>query len=462
MVHARWGTLKFQVLALAILPLLLALSIVAARVARHSRELVDQQSTLISEQLLAAKRGELQNHVAMALSALAAVYADSSDEQVKQGRAKAILASTRYGEDGYFFVYDQHGTCLVHPTMPELVGRNLRQIVDKHGRHVIPDLIDTARNGGGFQRYAWPKPSAPGAVEKLVYVTLLPRWGWVVGTGVYMDEIEETERSLRERSASSVRHTLHVVGLVATLAVALVFFAGMTLNTSQRRLADSKLQIMAQRIVTLQEEERARVSRHLHDGVSQLLVAAKFQLESAARTLESQPAGIPVALATGLQQLTEGIAAVRNVSHEIRPLELDQLDLAGALGQLAREFAQRSGLQVAFNEPHGLARLEEDTQVTLFRIAQEGLANIERHARASHVRVELSQLAGEVCLVLVDDGCGFDLARVTRHPRSGIGLRNMRERVEHLGGCIDIRSRSGHTELQVRLPTTPRKAQGLL
>lgn len=442
--------LKFQVLALAVLPLLLAMGVVAAWVAHQAEVLTEQQAQLIEEQLLAAKRTELQNYAAVAFGALSPLLSAEGDELANQARAKAVLGSTRYGEDGYFFVYDQHGTCLVHPTMPELVGRDLRGIRDSRGRPLIPNLIDTARQGGGFQRYAWSKPSAREVVEKMSFVRLLPRWGWVIGTGVYMDDIARVERALRERSASSVSRTLGTLGLVSALAVGLVFIGGLALNTRQRRLADTKLKRMAQRIVGLQEEERARVSRNLHDGISQMLVATKLQLESAEHALGTAS---PPQLQTGLRQLSEAIVAVRDVSHEMRPLELDQLGLSGALRQLAKEFAERSGLRATFSGAEA-PDLSEDAAVALFRIAQEGLTNVERHARAREVRLTLSLHSDAIQFDVEDDGHGFDVVRVMRDPACGIGLRNMRERVEHLGGHFRVESAPGRTALHVQLPTS--------
>lgn len=458
MAQQAWAVpLKYKVLALAIVPLLLAMGIVAARVAHYSEELAEEQSRLIEDQLLSAKRLELKSYIAIALSALTPLYTDGGGERENQERAKAILTSTRYGADGYFFVYDQHGICLVHPAMPELVGKDLREITDVRGRHVIPNLIETAQRGGGFQRYAWPKPSVPGVIEKLAYVTVLPRWGWVVGTGVYMDDIDQAEHRLRERSTSSVVHTLRTLGLVAFFSVALVFLAGVAMNTSQQRLADAKLKAMAQRIVGLQEEERAYVSRNLHDGISQMLVAAKLQLESAQRVLDAGSAGCPPELRVGLQQLREAVIAVRNVSHEMRPLELDQLGLPGALRQLAGEFAERSGLAITCQGVDQDIDLSEEAAVALFRIAQEGLTNVYRHAQASQVRLILGQSAAEVCLQLYDDGRGFNVTEVLRSSLSGIGLRNMRERVEHLGGRFSVRSEAARTELRACLPIVRRK-----
>jgi two-component system, NarL family, sensor kinase len=142
----------------------------------------------------------------------------------------------------------------------------------------------------------------------------------------------------------------------------------------------------------------------------------------------------------------------------MRPLELNQLGLSGALRQLALEFAARSGLSTSFIGGAEAPVLAEDAAVALFRIAQESLTNVERHARANQVRLELSSRAGEVRLELEDDGGGFDVVRVMRDPACGIGLRNMRERVEHLRGHFHIQSAPGRTTLQVRLPTAARSS----
>jgi two-component system NarL family sensor kinase len=124
---------------------------------------------------------------------------------------------------------------------------------------------------------------------------------------------------------------------------------------------------------------------------------------------------------------------------------------------LSREFGERTGLPVTFQATEELPQLSDEAAVALFRIAQQGLANVERHAQARSVRLELGRRGTEVSLLVEDDGRGFDVARVARRPDSGIGLRNMRERVEYLGGRLNVRSEAGHTELRVQLPITPRR-----
>lgn len=444
--------LKVQVLALAILPLVLAMAVLAALSQYHAQRLAEQQAQLIEDSLLSAKRRELQNYVELALGVLAPMSEGtlSQQQERQQQQAKAMLGSIHYGTDGYFFVYDQNGTCLVHP-MAQFVGQDLRQVVDSSGRHVIPDLIETARRGGGFQRYSWQKPSTHEIAEKLTYVTLMPRWGWVVGTGVYLDDIARASQQLRERSAAGIRSTLRSLGLVSLLAVSGVFACGITLNTSQQRMADAKLKALNQRIVTLQEDERARVSRELHDGVSQILVAAKFHIESAHQKAKSEGSRAMPDLEIGLSQLSEGVGELRNVSHAMRPRSLD-LGLSAALAQLTEEFKRRTGIQAAFRDTLGETVVTEQASVALFRVAQEGLANIERHAQSSRVQVEITREHAQVRLLVQDDGHGFDVDSVNRGLRSGIGLRNMRERVEYLGGVFAIRSRNGETQLLASVP----------
>ncbi|MBI3146708.1 MAG: histidine kinase, partial [Pseudogulbenkiania sp.] len=218
------------------------------------------------------------------------------------------------------------------------------------------------------------------------------------------------------------------------------------------RVADAKLKALTQRLVNSQEQERARVSRELHDGISQLLVSVKFQFELAQHKLEAGGEQALAEVQKGLAGLGEALSEVRRISHDLRPSVLDMLGLSAALGQLAAEFERRSGIVVAFNNTLDDTRLDDQQAVALFRIAQEAFTNIERHARAKRVTLELGCAEPGVRLAVVDDGCGFDVENVDRSQTRGIGLRNIRERVEHLGGSCLLSSRPGHTALEIILP----------
>jgi two-component system NarL family sensor kinase len=119
---------------------------------------------------------------------------------------------------------------------------------------VIQALLKSAQSGEGFQRYAWNKPSSGQVTDKLAYVVMLDRWGWMLGTGIYLEDVERATQQAAE-VAQGIRKTMMAIAVVALVAVLFVFATGMTLNVSEHRLADKKLQRLTQRIVSLQEEE---------------------------------------------------------------------------------------------------------------------------------------------------------------------------------------------------------------
>jgi two-component system NarL family sensor kinase len=446
--------LKHKIAALSILPLLLAVAVVCALVLFQNQRLGEQQAKLIESSILASKQAELKNYVEMALSTVAPLYNSGSDDEQTKRKVLAALGRFSFGSDGYFFVYDRSGRNLMHPRQRELVGKNLWNMSDPNGVKVIQALMHSAESGSGFQRYAWQKPSTGQFADKLAYVVMLDRWGWMLGTGIYLEDVDLAIQQVRKEVASGIHTTMLAIAGVALVAVLLVFASGLTLNVSERRLADRKLQLLTQRIVTLQDEERTRVSRELHDGISQLLVSIKFQFELASHELAR---GSPKALATldaGVERLAAAIGEVRRISHDLHPSLLDTLGLPSAIGQLVAEFEQRSGLNVRYNNALDDDLLDDSVAVALFRVLQEALTNIERHATASLVQIGLTGSVSDalVRLHVRDDGVGFNPRRLDSIKGGGIGLRNIRERVEHFGGRFSLASSADGTQLDVTLP----------
>ncbi|KNH17441.1 histidine kinase [Pseudomonas syringae] len=443
--------LKHKIVALGILPLVLAIAVICVLVISLNRQLGDQQAQLIEDSILASKRAELKNYVEMAQSLIAPLYDDGRGDERAQQQVLEDLRKLSFGINGYFFVYDREGRSLMHARQSELVGKYLWDMTDPYGLPVIQALLKSAQSGEGFQRYAWNKPSSGQVTDKLAYVVMLDRWGWMLGTGIYLEDVERATQQARAEVAQGIRKTMGAIAAVALVAVLFVFASGMTLNVSEHRLADKKLQRLTQRIVSLQEEERSRVSRELHDGISQLLVSIKFQFELASHVLENgQDKGLGI-LRDATERLGDAIGEVRSLSHDLRSSLLDTLGLPAAIGQLAAEFEQRSGLVVTFNDNEFDCHLVDGAAVSLFRIVQEGLTNIERHAQAKNVIITLHGSEKSVRLTVVDDGIGFNVAQVERR-HAGIGLRNIRERVEHFGGRFDLTSMPGRSELDVLLP----------
>jgi two-component system NarL family sensor kinase len=445
--------LKHKIVALGILPLILAVSVICALVIVQNQRLGEQQAQLIEDSILASKRAELKNYVEMAMSALTPIYESGRDDEQTKQQVLEELSKLSFGIDGYFFVYDRNGRNLMHPRQAALVGKDLWNMTDPQGLLVIRALLKSAESGDGFQHYAWEKPSTGQVTGKLARVVMLERWGWMLGTGIYLEDVERATQQARKEVAQGIYATMFDIGAVALVAVLLVFICGVTLNASEHRLADRKLQLLNQRIINLQEEERSRLSRELHDGISQVLVSIKFQFELASLQLEAGNERGMDALRQGTDRLGDAIGEIRTISHDLRPSLLDTLGLAAAVTQLVTEFEQRSGLSIHYQHNLGNLKLQEGAPVALFRILQEALTNIERHAHAKNVYIHLDGNQRQVQLSVRDDGVGFkvDVGRL-QEIQGGIGLRNIRERVEHFQGQLALFSVPGRSEMTVTMP----------
>jgi two-component system NarL family sensor kinase len=324
-------------------------------------------------------------------------------------------------------------------------------------------LLGAAAKGGGYVRYIWHRPSTNQYEAKLGYVVPLPRWGWMLGTGLYLDGVHEALAHIDESASANIDRTMTWIGTIALAGFVVIAACALVVNVSESRSADAKLKRLAQQVVESQEEERARLSRELHDGISQMMVSVKLLLESALARLESavEPgARVPsaeAALATGLARLADALREVRRISHALRPAMLDDLGLAAALEQLTREWGQETGIAIALTHTAtGSPRaLPDALNTACFRIAQEALTNIVRHARATRATVELRLTDEALMLAISDNGRGFDIERVQADARRGIGLRNMRERLDALGGTLSIASQPGRTVVVAQVPLVP-------
>jgi two-component system NarL family sensor kinase len=252
--------------------------------------------------------------------------------------------------------------------------------------------------------------------------------------------------------SSNINTTMLWIAGIAIASSLIIALSGLALNMSESRLAHSKLKALAQRVVRSQEDERARLSRDLHDGISQLLVSIKLQVESgiaklmnASSTNVSDPARASFERAA--TQLNDVLGEVRRISHDLRPALLDDLGLTAALAHLTHEFSEITSIQEEFKSTGMTDNLSDVNNTVLFRIAQEALTNVKRHAAATAVKVNLSGNAKAVTLTVADNGKGFDIASVAQNPKRGIGLRNMHERLEAVGGTLELLSSAAGTRV---------------
>ena len=225
-------------------------------------------------------------------------------------------------------------------------------------------------------------------------------------------------------------------------------------NTEEERSAGLKR--FASSMQRAQEEERARLSRELHDDLCQRLTGMKFRVEVLEDETDSDDRKMGKQLRDVRDELDRSIAEVRRISSNLRPSVLDDFGLVTALRLLVKEFEKRQGVMVGFDCSEDVpVGLDGDTEIALYRIAQEALANIAKHAEATNVQVRLSYMAGLVQLSIRDNGKGIvrDDSALKRAAGHGLGLLGMRERTELLGGTFEIESGEGRgTTVAVKIP----------
>jgi signal transduction histidine kinase len=217
------------------------------------------------------------------------------------------------------------------------------------------------------------------------------------------------------------------------------------------------LQNLVGKLLGAQEEERRRVAYEVHDGLAQVAVAAHQNLQAFARRHAPEPARGRRELDRILRQVRATVSDARRVIANLRPTALDDLGLAAALS-LEVERLNEEGYQVDYEEHLGDERLPEELEITLFRVAQEALTNMRKHAGTQWVRIELRRRDGEVYLEVRDFGRGFDPAALETlggSPGERVGFAGMRERVSMLGGELEIQSRpDAGTSIAATIPLT--------
>lgn len=443
--------LRSMVMLLAAVPLVLSIAAVVWIVRQQSVQLARAQISAVQPILRQAREDELKHFVQVGRGAISNLYMKAGNDPGAQREALELLRRMDFGEDNYFFVYDLHGNSLMHPRLPNLEGHSQWELRDGAGHPIIQQLIHQARSGGGFVDYMWNRPSTGREERKLGYVELIPQWHWMIGTGLYLDNLQETQALITNSTAAAVARTLDQILLVASAALLMVAAGGLALNLYEQRAADGKLRAMAHKVVLSQEMERSRVARELHDGVSQWLASVKFVFESALVHVERGSGDAGSALRNGLAQMRGVMRDVRRISHDLRPTLLDDLGLSSAIEQIAREFGERTAIGVEASVG-ALPQIPEAVATAVFRVVQEALGNVEKHAGAKHVWLHLLYSDAGLELQLRDDGCGFDVAGKLRQAREGLGLTNMRERIETLGGQFHLQSAPGASVLTASLP----------
>lgn len=224
---------------------------------------------------------------------------------------------------------------------------------------------------------------------------------------------------------------------------------------SVRQQAESDLRQLSTRLMTLQDEERRRIARDLHDTVGQTLAAVKMSIALIRQVKGSPPKLLP--LIDDLNALAdEALQEVRTTSYLLHPPLLDEAGIAPAARWFVEGFARRSGLQIECDIPQHMDRPSRDGELVLFRILQESLTNVHRHSQASAATVRLTRTGHDIEIEVRDNGKGIPEAYLRRIDSSavqtGVGITGMRERVLKLGGLFQIQALNPGTVVRAALP----------
>ena len=279
-----------------------------------------------------------------------------------------------------------------------------------------------------------------------------------------MQQMREQEQALlRIRTQESNRLfvlTVAILEITFALALLLFFIHYRLLNAElgarevaekAAREGEESLRHLTARLLQMQDEERRKFSRELHDSLGQYLAGIKMNLDMFARGNPN-----PGLLASAMQLLDQSIAETRTISHLLHPPLLDEVGFASAAKWYVQGFSERSGVEVKLDIPDGIGRLPRTLELVLFRVLQEGLTNIHRHSRSSKAEVRFANSRDHVVLQIRDFGNGIPpeslKAFQSNGTNLGIGLSGMRERVRELAGHLEIQSDRSGTLIAATFP----------
>jgi signal transduction histidine kinase len=268
----------------------------------------------------------------------------------------------------------------------------------------------------------------------------------------------EEERLLgQRRQASGSLFTVVLCILVAMFGGAILLlwmhFRLLTSELAERERTEQNARLLSGRLLHLQDEERRKFSRELHDSLGQILALAKMRLSV---LLEKNPHDEILGELNKL--LDESVAETRTISHLLHPPLLDEVGLASAVRWYAEGFAKRSGIQLSVDISDHVGRLSRPAELALFRVLQESLTNIHRHSKSPKAEVSLQALPASIVLRVRDFGAGISPGTLQRFLSTGayvgVGLAGIRERVREQGGQFEIQSDKNGTVVTVTMPAS--------
>jgi PAS domain S-box-containing protein len=309
-------------------------------------------------------------------------------------------------------------------------------------KHKAPYGTSDAANDPRLQR----ELAINGDVHSIICTPILDSAGEVLGYFDIRNKQDAEGFTISDQDMLMALAPVASVAIQNALAYQQRLASEMELKESYERLRE-----LAANLESVREEERTQIARDLHDQLGQALTAMKFDLAWLANRLDQKDAGLAQKAKAVTDQMDAMIKTVRRIATELRPAMLDDLGLAASLEWQARDFEKRTGIVCTVSAPAEDVPLANDQSVALFRIFQEALTNIARHANAQNIEVLLSAAPHKIILEVHDDGRGIQMHEIGG--RHSLGLLGMRERATRLGGTFEIKGVPGEgTIVTVTVP----------
>lgn len=250
---------------------------------------------------------------------------------------------------------------------------------------------------------------------------------------------------------------------LADRAGTVVQLAGVVRDITERKQCEEGFRQLSGQLLRLQDEERRRIGRELHDSTAQELAAVAMNLGLVQRGIAGRDVTVDNRLADSQAIIEQCQRGIRMLSYQLHPPVLDEMGLAGAVREYADGFTQRSGIRVTLDASPAVGRLPVETERALFRVVQEGLGNVHRHSGSLTATIRITQEAPGIVLEVKDQGHGLPRGMIIRGDgtvsKAGVGIAGMRERLSQLGGRFEIESSGRGTTLRAIVPCGAGRAE---
>jgi signal transduction histidine kinase len=320
-------------------------------------------------------------------------------------------------------------------------------------------------------RLASPTPKESDAAEDRLRNDVIARGDVIVRLSddlrqVMTDNANQEQQQVAETNATLRRWIWGTTGIATAVGVAIALLSAWYVGGLEKSIRDDHAEIsrnrqelrrLSGRLVQAQEDERRSIARELHDEIGQALTAVDVDLAIVESRVGTDPRAAD-AIREARSVAQHALSGVRDLSQLLRPSMLDDFGLPDTLRWYLRKFSDRTGVRTELVDDHLIERLPIDVEVCVYRVVQEALTNVARHAQASTCRVFVQRVASSLIVTVEDDGIGWQVPMPDRRmARDGLGLVGIRERVADLGGRFRIEGTSGKgTRLTIELPLAAR------